>query len=301
MFTYICLGTTDLPRAIRFYSAVLGALGITRCDANDAWEGWAGWGVYEDQGRHEVALWVGTPFDGQPATAGNGTMVALRATSWTQVRAFHAAALAQGGYSEGEPALRPQYNADFYSAYVRDADGNKLAAVCRGFTQEPESAASDSTLCITPATPADVSEIFAMIRELGEFEKLTHEITGSEALLHEHLFGARPYAEVLMARWQEQVAGFALFFHNYSTFLARPGIYLEDLYVRESLRGHGIGKALLTAVAETAVARGCGRLEWSVLNWNQRAIEFYQSMGARPMDEWALYRLDGAALERFRR
>lgn len=136
MFTYVCLGTTDLPRACRFYDACLGALGLARCDAgDDDWRGWVGWGTYEDDGLREVALWVGTPFDGGPATPGNGTMVALRASSWRQVERFHAEALAQGGTSEGAPGLRPQYHPDFYAAYVRDPDGNKLAAVCRGFTK----------------------------------------------------------------------------------------------------------------------------------------------------------------------
>ena len=134
MFTYVCLGTNDLARSCRFYDAVLGALGLARCDTSDEpdWEGWAGWGTYEQGGQREVALWVGTPFNGAPASGGNGSMVALRAASWQQVDAFHAAALAQGGSSEGLPGLRPQYNADFYAAYVRDPDGNKLAAVCRG-------------------------------------------------------------------------------------------------------------------------------------------------------------------------
>jgi len=139
MFTYVCLGSTDLARAARFYDAVMGALGLSRCDTSQEpdWDGWLGWGSYEDGGRQETALWLCRPFDGQPATPGNGTMVALRAGSWRQVDAFHAAALAQGGSSEGAPGLRPQYNADFYAAYVRDPDGNKLAAVCRGFTEAP--------------------------------------------------------------------------------------------------------------------------------------------------------------------
>lgn len=133
-FTYVCLGTNDLARASAFYDAVLGALGLGRCQTQgeESWEGWVGWGTYQDSGAVEFALWVGTPFNGQPASAGNGTMVALRALSWEQVDAFHAAALAHGGFSEGAPGLRPQYNPDFYAAYVRDADGNKLAAVCRG-------------------------------------------------------------------------------------------------------------------------------------------------------------------------
>jgi len=136
MFTYVCLGTNDLERAVAFYDATLGALGLGRCDTSgeDSWEGWAGWGTYEAGGAREVALWVCPPFDGQPATAGNGSMVALVAKSWAEVNAFHAAALASGGTSEGAPGLRPRYAADFYAAYVRDPDGHKLAAVCRGFT-----------------------------------------------------------------------------------------------------------------------------------------------------------------------
>lgn len=137
MFTYVCLGTNDLARAARFYDAALGALGLARCGTADEadWPGWLGWGTYEDHGAREIALWIGQPYDGQAATAGNGTMVALRARSWAEVEAFHAAAIAHGGTSEGAPGLRPQYNVDFYAAYIRDPDGNKLAAVCRGFTE----------------------------------------------------------------------------------------------------------------------------------------------------------------------
>ena len=137
MFTYICLGTNDISHAAQFYDATLGTLGIQRCDVRDEpdWDGWVGWGIYENHGASEVALWLCEPFDGSLATVGNGTMVALQAKSWQEVNAFHAAAIATGGQSEGEPGLRPQYNADFYATYVRDPDGNKLAAVCRGFTQ----------------------------------------------------------------------------------------------------------------------------------------------------------------------
>lgn len=133
MFTYVCLGSNDLARSAAFYDAVLAPLGLQRCDVGDeaGWDGWVGWGTYADQGRTELALWLCRPFDGGAATAGNGTMVALRAGSWQAVDAFHAAALAHGGASEGAPGLRAQYNADFYAAYVRDPDGNKLAAVCR--------------------------------------------------------------------------------------------------------------------------------------------------------------------------
>ncbi len=139
MFSYVCLGTNDLRAAARFYDAVLGALGLTRCVVEDdaAWDGWIGWGTYANRGAQELALWLCEPFDGRPASAGNGVMVALHASSWQQVDGFHAAALAHGGSSAGAPGLRPQYNPDFYAAYVRDADGNKLAAVCRGFTARP--------------------------------------------------------------------------------------------------------------------------------------------------------------------
>jgi catechol 2,3-dioxygenase-like lactoylglutathione lyase family enzyme len=137
MFTYICLGTNDIDRAVRFYDAALGALGIQRCITGDPEmdRTFAGWGTYENDGATEIALWVCSPFNKQAATAGNGTMVALGAKSWSEVENFHSAAIACGGTSEGLPGLRPQYNADFYAAYVRDPDGNKLAAVCRGFTR----------------------------------------------------------------------------------------------------------------------------------------------------------------------
>lgn len=139
MFAYACLGTADLARATRFYDAVMAVLGHARCntEGEPEWEGWAGWGTYADEGRVQDALWVCRPFDGGPPSAGNGSMVALRAKSWAQVRDFHAAALAHGGSSEGEPGVRRQYNPDFYACYVRDPDGNKLAVVCRGFTVEP--------------------------------------------------------------------------------------------------------------------------------------------------------------------
>ena len=139
MFTYVSLGTNDLDRATRFYDAVLEPLGLKRCDTwgEPNWDDWVGWGRYEKGGAHELALWVCRPYDGAAASAGNGTMVALRASSWAAVDNFHAAALAHGGSSEGAAGLRPQYGADFYGAYVRDPDGNKLAAVCRGYRARP--------------------------------------------------------------------------------------------------------------------------------------------------------------------
>jgi catechol 2,3-dioxygenase-like lactoylglutathione lyase family enzyme len=138
MFTYVTLGSNDLARSAQFYDAVLAPLGLARCDTSGEadWDGWLGWGSYGEAGARELALWVCRPFDGAPASAGNGVMVALRATSWQAVQGFHAAALAHGGSSEGAPALRPRYNPDFYAAYVRDPDGHKLAAVCRGHTQD---------------------------------------------------------------------------------------------------------------------------------------------------------------------
>lgn len=152
------------------------------------------------------------------------------------------------------------------------------------------------TARIEPATPADVPMILTLIKELAEFERLLHEVTATEAQVHDGLFGPRPSAEVAMARIDDEVAGFALYFHNFSTFLAKPGIYLEDLYVRQKYRGQGCGEALLRHLARTALERGCGRLEWSVLDWNQRAIDFYRSLGAEPMNEWTTYRVTGEAL-----
>ena len=152
------------------------------------------------------------------------------------------------------------------------------------------------TIQIDPASPADVQLFLSLIRELAEFERLLHEVTATEAQVRDGLFGPRPSAEVAMARIGGEVAGFALYFHNFSTFLAKPGIYLEDLYVRPQFRGQGCGEALLKHLARTALARGCGRLEWAVLDWNQRAIDFYKSLGAAPMNEWTTYRVTGEAL-----
>lgn len=149
---------------------------------------------------------------------------------------------------------------------------------------------------IRPATPADTPAICQLIRELAEYEKLTDQVVFDEDKMRAHLFGPRPYAEVLLAEEGGAVVGFALFFHNYSTFLGKPGIYLEDVFVQPGVRGKGHGKALMLALARLAVDRGCGRLEWSVLNWNEPAIQFYKSLGAVPMDEWTVMRLSGPAL-----
>ena len=146
------------------------------------------------------------------------------------------------------------------------------------------------------ARPEDVSTIFGLVKGLAEYERLAHEVTGTEELLREHLFGARRYVEVILAVVEGGTVGFALFFHNYSTFLARPGIYLEDLFVLPEERGRGYGKALLSCLARIAVERGCGRLEWSVLDWNEPSINFYRALGAVPKDEWTINRVTGDAL-----
>lgn len=149
---------------------------------------------------------------------------------------------------------------------------------------------------LRPAAPADVPLILSFIRDLAEYEKLSHACVATEEKLRASLFGPRPYAEVIIAELDGAPVGFALFFHNYSTFLAQPGIYLEDLYVRPAARGQGVGKSLLRHLAQLAVTRNCGRVEWSVLDWNAPSIAFYQSLGATPMDEWTIYRLTGPAL-----
>ncbi|MGB7656289.1 MAG: GNAT family N-acetyltransferase [Novosphingobium sp.] len=154
------------------------------------------------------------------------------------------------------------------------------------------------TITIRPAAPADLPLIAQLIRDLAEYEKLAHEVRFDEAVLGEKLFGPRPYAEVLIGELDGAPQGFALFFHNFSTFEGKPGIYLEDLFVRPAARGSGLGKALLSRLAELALQRDCARLEWSVLDWNEPAIGFYKKLGARLMDEWTVMRLDGADLAR---
>lgn len=152
------------------------------------------------------------------------------------------------------------------------------------------------SLTIRVAREADVPQILKFINALAVYEKLAHQVVATEEKLRTTLFGARPAAEILIAEWEGQAAGFALFFHNYSTFLAKPGIYLEDLFVLPEMRGKAIGKSLLIHLAKLCVERDCGRLEWSVLDWNQAAIDFYLSLGATPMDEWTIYRVTGDAL-----
>lgn len=158
------------------------------------------------------------------------------------------------------------------------------------------SSRSTSALEIRSAERRDVPLILRFIQGLAEYEKLAHECQATEAQLERTLFGARPVAEVVLAYRDNAPAGFALFFHNYSTFLARPGIYLEDLFVDPAHRGFGVGRALLSHLASLAVERECGRLEWSVLDWNADAIRFYERLGARAMSDWTIYRVTGDAL-----
>ena len=157
---------------------------------------------------------------------------------------------------------------------------------------------SANPLSIVPATRNDLSLILALIKELAEYERLAHEVVATEEVLSETLFGERPYAEVVLAYYAGEPVGYALYFHSYSTFLGRPGLYLEDLFVRPAVRGKGIGKALLAFVAHVASERTCGRLEWSVLNWNEPAVGFYKSLGAKPMDTWTVYRMTDEPLAR---
>src|SRR6184192_4309311 len=156
----------------------------------------------------------------------------------------------------------------------------------------------DEQLLITPATQGDIPVLLALIRGLAEYEKLAHTVTATEESIRKTLFGDRPFAEVLIARLAGRPVGYALFFHNYSTFLAQPGIYLEDLFVKPESRGRGIGKALLAHLAKLAKERGCGRVEWAVLDWNTPSINFYKSIGAVPLSDWIVFRLTGEALEK---
>jgi GNAT superfamily N-acetyltransferase len=153
-----------------------------------------------------------------------------------------------------------------------------------------------SNLQIVPAVESDVPVILSLIRELAEYEKLLHLVTATEKQLRETLFGAQPAAEVILAFWERQCVGFALFFPTYSTFLARPGIYLEDLYVQPHVRGRGIGLALISYIAKLGVERDAGRMEWEVLNWNEPSIRFYEKLGAKPLHDWTRYRLTRESL-----
>ena len=154
------------------------------------------------------------------------------------------------------------------------------------------------TFRIRPATPADVPIILELIRDLATYERAPSEVTATEERLLQVLFGEKPVAEVLLASEGEEPVGFAVFFHNFSTWLGRPGLYLEDLFIRPEHRGKGYGRALLVDLAKIARDRGCGRMEWAVLDWNEPAIEFYKKLGARPLDDWKIFRLAGEGIAR---
>jgi GNAT superfamily N-acetyltransferase len=151
---------------------------------------------------------------------------------------------------------------------------------------------------IAPATPADVGLVLSLITALADYEKLRHEVVATEQSLTQALFAERPSAEAVIARVGGEAAGFALFFHNFSTFMGKPGLYLEDLFVLPEFRGRSIGKALLQYLAQLAVQRGCGRFEWAVLDWNRPARDFYESLGAEAKSDWIIHRVSGEALQR---
>ena len=153
-------------------------------------------------------------------------------------------------------------------------------------------------LAISPAESSDVPLILSLINELAEYEKLAHESVATEALIHKALFGPQPRAEAVVARYDGEPAGFALFFHNFSTFMGKPGLYLEDLFVLPEFRGRSIGKALLQYLAQLALQRGCARFEWAVLDWNRPARDFYESLGAEAKSDWIIHRVSGPALQR---
>lgn len=156
------------------------------------------------------------------------------------------------------------------------------------------------SLTIDAAKRADIPMLLTLIGELADFERLAHEVVVDAAALEQALFSPTPVVEAVVARVGADVAGFALYFRNFSTFLGREGLFLEDLYVRPAFRGQGVGRGLLGHVARLAAERGCGRMEWSVLNWNRRAVGFYEALGAKPVNDWTIYRLDRAALEAIR-
>jgi len=151
---------------------------------------------------------------------------------------------------------------------------------------------------IAPASENDLPLVFSFIKQFADYVKLSHEVAATEATLRQTLFGPKRYAEVLIATVAETPAGFAIFFHNFSTFLGQPGLYLEDLFVLPEFRGQGIGKAMLIYLAKLAVERGCGRFEWSVLDWNEPAIEFYKRLGAAPLEDVTVFRLTGESLKK---
>jgi GNAT superfamily N-acetyltransferase len=157
----------------------------------------------------------------------------------------------------------------------------------------------DNKTKIITATENDIPQILFFIRKIAEYEKLSDEVKATEEILKESLFGKKKFAEVLLAYYEGEPAGYAVYFYNFSTFLGKPGLYLEDLFVMPELRGKGLGKALFMHLMKTAKDKGCGRFEWSVLNWNTPAIEFYKSFGAKQMDEWSVFRIDKQTLDKF--
>jgi len=157
---------------------------------------------------------------------------------------------------------------------------------------------SESGFSIRPATPEDIPLILELIRDLATYERAPDDVTATEEQLRGVLFGEKPSAEVLIAREGDQAVGFAVFFHNFSTWLGKPGLYLEDLFVRPEKRGHGYGRALLVELARIARDRNCGRMEWAVLDWNEPAIQFYRKLGAKPMHEWTVFRLTPEEFEK---
>jgi GNAT superfamily N-acetyltransferase len=172
------------------------------------------------------------------------------------------------------------------------------------FKGRPEAVTSPADMSTAPvsitielAAERDVPLVLSFIKQLGEYERLGHEVVASEADLRTNLFGPERVAYALIAYADGEPAGFALYFFNFSTFLAKPGLYLEDLFVSEAWRRHGVGRALLARLAQIAIDRGCGRMEWSVLEWNELALGFYRGLGARTLDEWRICRLTGAAIE----
>jgi GNAT superfamily N-acetyltransferase len=174
--------------------------------------------------------------------------------------------------------------------------GHSLAAIEGIYRNEVCAMTASEALCIAPAQAADAALIVALVRELAAYERLLDDVLITPGDVHRDLFGPRAFAEAVIARVGDEPVGFALWFHNYSTFAGRPGLYLEDLFVRPAYRGRGYGEALLRHLARIAVDRGCARFEWSVLDWNEPALAFYRKLGAVPMDEWTVQRVSGDAL-----
>jgi GNAT superfamily N-acetyltransferase len=190
----------------------------------------------------------------------------------------------------------PQGAADREYPHINRSEANSFKLIKSLGKMPVRSNSAEFT--IRPAIAADVPIILGFIKKLAAYEKLSDEVVATEELLRETLFGARPTAEVAISYLEEKPAGFVLFFHNYSTFLGRPGIYIEDLFVAEEFRRRGCGRGLLLYVARLANERGCGRLEWSVLDWNEPAIAFYRKLGAVPMSDWTVFRVAGESLEK---